>query len=101
MARCQLAQVDFANHATAYNLLKGIAQNAHTIDTILLVGDFNAAVDSETTRELSQYLTHAYAGQSFNGVDNFFTNCATVLEKSLLGSGGSDHDALSVIFSIS
>ena len=35
---------------------------------------------------------------SFGGVDNFLSNCASSAEATNLGNGGSDHDALSIVF---
>mmetsp|Transcript_10071 Transcript_10071/g.25223 ORF Transcript_10071/g.25223 Transcript_10071/m.25223 type:complete len:394 (-) Transcript_10071:204-1385(-) len=86
---------------TAFNLLKLIGENAHKSDTIILVGDFNSDGNSETVKTLSNFLAHSYIGTKFNGVDNFFTNCAQAIERSNLGGAGSDHDALSVVFQVS
>lgn len=87
-------------HATAYNILKVIGERAHKGDAVFLIGDFNAKADSPTFSELGKYLTLAYRGRSFNGVDDFFTNCGEVRDTHNLGKGGSDHDALSVTFGV-
>lgn len=89
--------------ATAYNILKVISTHAHKGDAVILVGDFNALRNSRTQQALSEYLTHQYQGVSFDGVDNFYTNdCAVKVEGTSknLGNGGSDHDALSVTFTV-
>mmetsp|Transcript_54117 Transcript_54117/g.125887 ORF Transcript_54117/g.125887 Transcript_54117/m.125887 type:complete len:346 (-) Transcript_54117:174-1211(-) len=85
---------------TAYNLLKVVGFHAQYGDAIVLLGDFNAGKDSSTIKHLSQYLDHAYNGNVFGGVDNMFSTCLTALERKNLGNGGSDHDALSVVFEI-
>jgi len=87
--------------ATAYNILKVIGENAHKGDSVILVGDFNAVRDSRTQQALSRYLNHQYQGSSFIGVDNFYSNdCAVKVEGRNIGNGGSDHDALSVSFTL-
>jgi hypothetical protein len=87
-------------YATAYNLLRVMAERAYEGDTIILTGDFNARKESPEIAALSNHMKHVYNGESFHGVDNWFTNCAEVLEKRNLGPGGSDHDALDVLFKI-
>jgi len=87
--------------ATAYNILKVISNNAHKGDAIILTGDFNAPKGSRTHSALSEYLSHQYQGNSFGGVDNFYSNdCAVKVDGQNLGTGGSDHDALSVTFTV-
>lgn len=86
--------------ATAYNILRLIGERAHKTDTVFLTGDFNAYGDSKTFQELQRYLTLAYRGHTFRGVDEFFTNCASVRDTHNLGTGGSDHEALKVTFGI-
>lgn len=87
--------------ATAFNILRVISQNAHKGDALILVGDFNALKNSRTHQALSEYLTHQYQGVSFDGVDNVYSNdCAVKVESQNLGNGGSDHDALSVTFTV-
>eukprot|EP00928_Gymnodinium_smaydae_P100440 TRINITY_DN9850_c0_g1_i1.p1 TRINITY_DN9850_c0_g1~~TRINITY_DN9850_c0_g1_i1.p1 ORF type:complete len:331 (+),score=44.85 TRINITY_DN9850_c0_g1_i1:150-995(+) len=83
--------------STARNLLQLIKAKGETGDMIVLVGDFNANAASLTIQELWRYLVLVYNGQSFGGVDNIFTNMAmhTVSDVKTLGSGGSDHDAIS------
>lgn len=86
--------------ATAYNLLKIIGYHAMPGDNIVLLGDFNAEKSSATANRLSQYMDHVYSGSVYGGVDNVFSACAQAVEKMNLGSGGSDHDALSVVFNL-
>jgi len=87
--------------ATAYNILRSIANNAHKGDAVILTGDFNALRNSRTNAALSEFLTHQYEGNSFDGVDNFYSNdCAVKVEGFNHGNGGSDHDALSVTFTV-
>lgn len=88
--------------ATGYNLLKMIAQNVHDGDAVFLVGDFNAGVSSSRIKALGKFMNRVYTGSAHGGVDHIFSNCdeAHVVESKNLGSGGSDHDALSTLFSI-
>lgn len=88
--------------ATASNILKVIAAQAHANDAIILAGDFNAAGNSEAVRLLSGRLHHVYGGTKFGGVDHIFNSCGSgsVLETVNLGDGGSDHDALSVVLQV-
>jgi len=87
--------------AAALNMMQVIAGNAHQDDRIILVGDFNAKVDSSRIQELERRLHRVYTGTAMDGVDHVFSNCdiasANVSARNL-GSGGSDHDALSVVF---
>jgi len=87
--------------ATAYNLLRVISFHAHPGDAILLVGDFNADPTAATIQTLAAHMGLAYTGDKFNGVDNMFAACAQISGQGQnLGSGGSDHDALSATFSL-
>lgn len=87
--------------ATAYNLLRVLSFHAHPGDAILLVGDFNADPTSATVRTLADHMDRAYTGDKFNGVDNMFAACAQISGQGQnLGSGGSDHDALSATFTL-
>lgn len=88
--------------ATALNILRVIAQNAHADDAIVLVGDFNAQESSSRIHALSKFMNKVYSGTSMGGVDHIFTNCveAAVLRTDNLGSGGSDHHALSAVLRI-
>jgi hypothetical protein len=89
--------------ATAYNLLDVISRNMERGDAVILVGDFNANGKSLTMRSLATQLQWVYQGKSFGGVDNFLTNMlhAHVRETYNYGGGGSDHDALGVMFDLS
>lgn len=106
--------------ATAYQILKVIAERAHVGDTVVLVGDFNArapdpafdtVANTSTVSLIEPHMNLLYRGWSFGGIDNFYTNCATVVATEDLGAGdpdtvvwqggrcvygGSDHEALSV-----
>mmetsp|Transcript_30977 Transcript_30977/g.66636 ORF Transcript_30977/g.66636 Transcript_30977/m.66636 type:complete len:582 (+) Transcript_30977:178-1923(+) len=88
--------------ATAYNLLQVMARRAEVGDILVLVGDFNANAASLTVQTLWSHLVQAFAGTSFGGVDNIFTNIDShnVVSTSILGSGGSDHDAISATLNV-
>jgi len=88
--------------ATALNIMRVIAQNAHASDGIVLVGDFNAQESSSRIQALNKFMNKVYSGRSMGGVDHIFNNCgeSAVLRKDNLGSGGSDHDALSAVLRI-
>lgn len=88
--------------ATARNLLTIMAVNAKQGDSLILVGDFNANAASITIQSLWQHLNHIYNSISFGGVDNIFSNIAQsfVTSKVDLGSGGSDHHAISVSLAV-
>jgi len=88
--------------ATAYNILRLIADHAEDGDLIVLTGDFNAHLESQTIQTLQDRLHWLYSGRAIGGIDHFFSNydASHVRERSNLGSGGSDHDALSMTFSI-
>mmetsp|Transcript_77926 Transcript_77926/g.240592 ORF Transcript_77926/g.240592 Transcript_77926/m.240592 type:complete len:255 (-) Transcript_77926:41-805(-) len=87
--------------ATAYNILGLLQRNAGPSDVIILTGDFNADGGSETFRTLHSCIDHVFSGSSFGGVDHVFSNCAgSVQEATNLGPGGSDHDALMVVFHV-
>jgi len=88
-----------AGKATAYNIMRVIAENSHPGDAVVLVGDFNAQAHSSRVKALDSYMNRVYTGRSFDGVDHIYSNCGgeAVLKKENLGAGGSDHDALSVV----
>lgn len=88
--------------STAYNLLGLLQRVSGWDDVVILTGDFNAISSSDTVRTLQSKIHHVFQGSAFGGVDHFFSNCAghSVAEARNLGSGGSDHDALMVIFRI-
>jgi len=91
-----------AGSATAYNIMRMIAENAHKDDVVVLVGDFNAQAHSSRIQTLDRFMNRVYTGSSHGGVDHVFSNCAGSMVESTnnLGSGGSDHDALNVVFNI-
>lgn len=70
-------------------------------DLLVLAGDFNANAASSTVQSLWPHLHHVYNSPSFGGVDNIFANVASdaVMETNDLGSGGSDHHAISAVLS--
>merc|ERR1719336_2396711 len=90
--------------ATALNILKVIAENAHTSDVIIVVGDFNAALGSSRVQEMERRLSKVHSGRIFGGVDHIFSNCGDRGKGQTLEKGDgyykSDHDALSADFSI-
>lgn len=92
-----------AGAATAYNIMRVIAQNSKPGDAVVLVGDFNAQKHSSRVKALDAYMNRVYTGTSFDGVDHVYSNCGgeAVLKKENLGTGGSDHDALSVMIEFS
>lgn len=86
--------------ATAYNILKTVASKAHTGDQIIMVGDFNANRESSTIQELDQKIHRVFTGTAIGGIDHIYSNCGDaehVITADNLGSGGSDHDALSAV----
>eukprot|EP00928_Gymnodinium_smaydae_P015676 TRINITY_DN15804_c0_g2_i1.p1 TRINITY_DN15804_c0_g2~~TRINITY_DN15804_c0_g2_i1.p1 ORF type:complete len:547 (+),score=71.76 TRINITY_DN15804_c0_g2_i1:78-1718(+) len=89
-------------HVTANNLVKLMTKNAKPGDLIILVGDFNANAASLTIQGLWSHLTHVFAGNSWGGVDNVFSNCdpRNIVQTSVLGSGGSDHNAISAVIDV-
>lgn len=91
-----------AGSATVYNIMKVINKNAQPTDAIILVGDFNAQPWSTRIQALSKYMNRIYTGDSFKGVDHIFSNCGKdfVVRKENIGPGGSDHDALNVVFKV-
>jgi len=86
--------------ATAFNLLKLIAEEAYQGDSIILVGDFNAGPEAPTVKSLNGRLFPVFTGNSFGGVDHVLSSCTKVVSTRNLGDGGSDHDALEVVFQL-
>lgn len=89
-------------HGTASNLVGLIGSRGAVGDLIVLVGDFNANAASLTIQQLWPHLVHIHSGDSWGGVDNIFSNVDdnSVVDTQILGSGGSDHDAISAILSV-
>merc|ERR1712187_580555 len=85
--------------STAHNLLNLIADKGRQGVIIVLVGDFNANAASLTIQELWKHLVLLFTGNSFAGVDNFFSNVGVskLAETQIVGTGGSDHNATSAI----
>jgi len=86
--------------ATAYNILKLIANTAHADDAVVLVGDFNAGPNDVTLQSLNGRMHHIYTGSAFGGVDHVFSSCEHKVSTRNLGDGGSDHDALEAIIQL-
>merc|ERR1712151_1343223 len=85
------ASGECAGSATAYNILRVIAQNAHVSDLVILVGDFNAQHHSSRIQTLSKHM------------NNIFSNCgedSAIVSATNIGTGGSDHDALNVVLNL-
>eukprot|EP00929_Paragymnodinium_shiwhaense_P055895 TRINITY_DN2797_c0_g2_i2.p1 TRINITY_DN2797_c0_g2~~TRINITY_DN2797_c0_g2_i2.p1 ORF type:complete len:428 (-),score=82.70 TRINITY_DN2797_c0_g2_i2:694-1977(-) len=91
-----------AGSATAYNIMRMIAENAHAQDAVFLVGDFNAQPHSSRVKALDGFMHRVYTGSSHGGVDHIFSNCGGdhVAKTENLGSGGSDHDAITASFTL-
>lgn len=85
--------------ATAFNILKLIGTHAHVGDVVIVVGDFNAESHSSRIQALDSYMHRVFSGSKMGGVDHVFSNCPAASTANL-GTGGSDHDALSVTFSV-
>mmetsp|Transcript_55946 Transcript_55946/g.141653 ORF Transcript_55946/g.141653 Transcript_55946/m.141653 type:complete len:304 (+) Transcript_55946:93-1004(+) len=83
---------------TAYNILIAIHENVELGDSVILLGDFNAQMGSQTVRHLEQYIPRAASGTARGGVDHFFSELSMVGDLENLGTGGSDHDALAATF---
>lgn len=89
--------------ATAYNLLRTIASNAHTGDQIIMVGDFNANAHTSAIQALDAKMHRVFSGVAIGGIDHIYSNCGDVqhvVSTRNLGAGGSDHDALSAVFDV-
>lgn len=88
---------------TAYNIVKLIASTARSGDAIVVLGDFNAHMYPDSRIDvLGRYLNRVFTGVAHGGVDHVFSNCPMPSSDDAknLGSGGSDHDALSVVIKI-
>jgi len=88
--------------ATAFNLMQVMAKHAQVGDVLVLVGDFNANAASLTVQTLWNHMVQAFAGKSWGGVDNIFTNVpmTNVVERKIMGDGGSDHDAIYTVVQV-
>lgn len=94
---------------TAYNVLKVIAENAKVGDSIILVGDFNAWSNDPEGKWLEEigridcHLPHVFSNPKIDdvwGIDNVFASCLNPVEREVMPKGGSDHNALSVVFEV-
>merc|ERR1711879_1144407 len=102
------------NEATAYNLLKVIADNALVNSSIIFSGDFNSSwlilsADGksffwrEEIAHLSCHADHQFGNPVITdmwGIDNFFTGCARYVNGTVMPKGGGDHNALSLTVAI-
>jgi len=112
--------------ATAYNILKTIANNAMKGDLIFMTCDCNAWSLFQPPNEplspwkyneeigtVACHLPHSFTSASKGagdvwGIDNFFSNCAVPSKKgatvmnagTIMGKGGSDHYALSLVYDL-
>jgi len=88
---------------TAQNLLKVVRDHGQEGDTVIFVGDFNAHLWSMTVKQLECRLQRVVSGTAPEpGLDHIFTNLdsSRVVKKDVLGTGGSDHHAISAVFSL-
>lgn len=81
--------------ATAYNILRVIAEKAYPNDVKIFIGDLNADANSKVQDTLGRHMHRIY----HHWVDAIFSSCPGHGGKNL-GSGGSDHDALEATFDI-
>jgi len=88
--------------SVANNLAGLIHNRAQPGDILILVGDFNANSASLTVTEMWSRMVLLHSGNSFGGVDNIFGNMDThsILSRKDLGSGGSDHTAISAVVKV-
>lgn len=84
--------------ATAFNMLELMREEAMQGDAIVLVGDFNASPGTGTILHLEERLNRLFTGISFGGTDNIFSNlpAPAVISRDRLGTGGSDHQAITM-----
>jgi len=102
------------NRATAYNLVKVIAQNAKVGDSVIFVGDFNAPwmlpaggggamVWAEEAAYIDCHIPHVFANPTIEdmwGIDNFYSTCTKLISHTVMPKGGSDHNALNAVFEL-
>jgi len=88
--------------ATAYKMLQLIAENAHTDDAIVFVGDFNAGAHTDEIKTLDNHIHRVFTGTAIGGIDHIFSNCekSKTVSARKLGTGGSDHDAIEAVIKI-
>lgn len=89
-------------YATAHRLLQVVTANGQAGDAVVLLGDFNAGDTSQTVQLVEQHLNRIFHGRTLGGIDNVFSNVnpGSVVTVQNLGSGGSDHDALSAVLNL-
>lgn len=82
--------------ATAYNIAAKAASVSQPGDAIVILGDFNAGLDSATVKALSNKYHKVISGTQEGHIDHIFTNldASAVLSAQTIGGGGSDHDAV-------
>jgi len=88
--------------ATAFNIMRVIAQTAQEGDALFLVGDFNADLNTGTLKQLDSRFHRIFSGKAFGGIDHIFSSCsgANVIDTRSYGNGGSDHDALGAVVEV-
>lgn len=90
--------------ATGRRILQSISRLSQTVEALILMGDFNANVQSETLAVLQgdgNGLHRVVSGSAYGGVDHIFTRCESSVGKTLnFGNGGSDHDAMGVVLQL-
>jgi endonuclease/exonuclease/phosphatase (EEP) superfamily protein YafD len=77
--------------------MRVIGETAEPNDDVILVGDFNSVTGSPTIQRLGERMHRVFSGNTHGGVDHIFSSCPSVKETRNLGTGGSDHDALSAL----
>jgi len=92
---------DWGGPTTARKLLNVIKRNATDGDAVIFVGDFNSNLESMTIKQLNCRLLRVISGTAPEpGLDHIFTNIdeSQVIDKVVLGMGGSDHHAIMATF---
>jgi len=93
--------------ATAYQILRVIAINAEIGDAVILAGDFNAWSNDPSGKWLEEigrldcHIPHVFSNPTIDdvwGIDNVFASCLNPVETHVMPKGGSDHNALAVVF---
>jgi len=94
---------DWGGPTTARKLLNVIRRNATDGDAVIFVGDFNSNLESMTIKQLNCRLLRVISGTAPEpGLDHIFTNIdePQVIDKRVLGMGGSDHHAIMATFDL-
>merc|ERR1711971_263339 len=100
------------NQATAYHILKVIADNAKVGDSVILVGDFNAPWEMlvngeykwfEEAGNIDCHLPHVFGTATIDagwGIDGVYSSCTRLVQGDVMPKDGSDHVGLSVILDL-